>query len=352
MSRDRIILAAEDIPYLVSLQNKFTEELFNLIDLEVITDRSYFSEFLSVPQEAQVLIVSEKLYVPQIRKHRFGQVFLLTEEPGEKIQPDDGLNRIYKYTSIKEIYSEVISRSTEVLRLDRETVADPRILLVTSATGGAGKTTVAMGLCASLVRGYKRVLYLNCEKLQTFQLLMHSQAPLTEEEAYTALMHPTQDLYAQIRHCIRTDRYHYLPPLPAPQMSLGISMDAYMRVAEGARKSMDYDYIVVDTDSVFDEDKARFLDLADRVFIVTEQSPYHAQACSRFISNIAGLSPEKYFFVCNKYSENRENALTDPQLRLCFTVNEYVRAADSYENFCASGFSGDEGMERVRWLLN
>lgn len=352
MSKDRIILAEEDVPYLVSLQNKFIEELFNLIDLEVISDSGYFSEFLSVPQEAQALIVSEKLYTPQIRKHSFGRIFLLTEEPNEDTQADDTLLRIYKYTSIKEIYSEVISRSTGILQLDRAVTTDSQIILVTSATGGVGKTTVAMGLCASLVRGYKRVLYLNAEKMQTFQLLLRSQAPVTEEDAYSALMHPTRELYAQLRHCIRTDRYHYLPPLRAPQMSLGISPDAYMKIAEGARKSMDYDFVVVDTDSVFDEDKARFLNLADKVLIVTEQSAYHVRACSSFVSNIADLNPEKYFFICNKYSEERENALADPQLHQRFNVNEYVRTVNSYETFCASGFTGDEGMERIRWLLN
>ena len=62
MSRPRIIIADTDVNYIQSLQLKFIEEFFEKIDLEIITEREYFDELFSVPQKAEILVVSEDLY--------------------------------------------------------------------------------------------------------------------------------------------------------------------------------------------------------------------------------------------------------------------------------------------------
>ena len=58
MKRPRIIIADTDSNYIVPLQLKFAEEFFDKVDLEIITDPAYFSELFSVPQTADILIVS------------------------------------------------------------------------------------------------------------------------------------------------------------------------------------------------------------------------------------------------------------------------------------------------------
>ena len=42
-------------------------------------------------------------------------------------------------------------------------------------------------------------------------------------------------------------------------------------LAEAARKEQEYDYIVIDADSVFDEEKAALMQLADKILIVTQR---------------------------------------------------------------------------------
>ena len=68
MSRPRIIIADTDVNYIQSLQLKFIEEFFEKIDLEIITEREYFDELFSVPQKAEILVVSEDLYEKQSSK--------------------------------------------------------------------------------------------------------------------------------------------------------------------------------------------------------------------------------------------------------------------------------------------
>lgn len=68
---------------------------------------------------------------------------------------------IFKYTSIKEIFNEIAGKSADVLKIDKASKRETQVILFYSASGGVGKTTVAMGVAASLTKNYKRVLYIN-----------------------------------------------------------------------------------------------------------------------------------------------------------------------------------------------
>ena len=80
MSKPRIIIADTDISYIIPLQQKFIEEYFEKIDLEIISDPSYYELFFSSPQKADVLIVSEELYSTKLQRHNIGNIFLMTEQ--------------------------------------------------------------------------------------------------------------------------------------------------------------------------------------------------------------------------------------------------------------------------------
>ena len=47
MTKAKVIIADLDLNYTTKLQYKFIREFLNKIDLEIITERSYFEEFLS-----------------------------------------------------------------------------------------------------------------------------------------------------------------------------------------------------------------------------------------------------------------------------------------------------------------
>ena len=58
MSRARVIVADTDINYIIPLQLKFAEEFFDAIDLEIISDRSYFEELFASPLYVFIILVS------------------------------------------------------------------------------------------------------------------------------------------------------------------------------------------------------------------------------------------------------------------------------------------------------
>lgn len=324
MARPRVIIADEDANYIVPLQFKFVTDFFNKIDLEVITDRAYFDEYFSKPQNAEILIVSDELYDSALQRHNIQNIFVMMEQYDEGGTGELNVNQLFKYTSIKEIFNEIIGKSAGVLNVAAVETKETQIILVTSAAGGVGKTTVAMGVAACLAHNYKRVLYIEAARLQSAQCMLKNDAPISSPDIYTKLLNPSESIYEEIKHVIRKEGFSYLPPFKAALLSLGLSYSVYEKIAMSGKKSDDFDYVIIDAESSFDEQKINLLDLSDKVIVVLKQENNVVYATNQFVSNIDNLNTDKYLFVCNSFNSEQYNAIISPDIRLKFAVNEYV----------------------------
>lgn len=349
--KPRIVIADNDKNYIVPLQLKFVEDFFDKIDLEIISDCNYFDEFFSVPQNIDILIVSEDLFNPSLQKHNIENTFVMTEQHEEDETAELNVYRIFKYTSIKEIFNEIIGKSAEALQIETEDHKEPQIILVYSASGGVGKTTVALGICACLTKNYKRVLYIDAERLQVFQNKLNNPAPISESDVYSEMMSPDEDVYGEIKHVIRKEGFFYLPPFKGGIMSLGISFSSYSRIAVSAKKSYDYDYIVIDTDSVLDDDKAELLSVADKVIVVTSQTVSSVYATNLFVSNINDANSEKFCYVCNNFSKEKDNALISPDIQVKFAVSDYIEHIYQYDRTSCEDFSKNSDIQKIAFLV-
>jgi len=351
MAKPRVIIADTEISYVIPLQLKFVEDFFEKVDLEIITDKAYFDEKFAIPQRADILIVSEDLYEQSLQRHNIANIFLMTEQAGGEQTDIPGVTRIFKYTSIKEIFNEIISKSADVLNVQGIEKKETKIILVYSACGGVGKTTVAMGISAGLAQKYKNVLYINAAHLQTFQHMLENTSAITSSGDYSVLSRASDTVYADIKHLIRKETFSYLPPFKAAVMSLGLSYSIYKNIITSAKKSNEYDYIVVDADVTFDEEKAELLDLADKVVIVTNQTMAAVSATNLLVANINGINKDKYVYVCNDLKKDESNALISPTVSLKFSIGEYVEHFSCYEQMNPTDISENVGMQRAVFLI-
>lgn len=351
MARPRIVIADTEVNYVIPLQMKFVEDFFEKIDLEIITEKAYFDEKFSTPQRADVLIVSESMYDPAVQRHNIANVFLMAEQPGEGGVDTPGLTKIYKYTSIKDIFNQIIGKCGEVLKACGAEKKETRVIVVYSANGGAGKTTVAMGMCAGMAQNFKNVLYINASHLQMFHGLLENPSAITSNGIYGVLARGTETVYEEIKHAIRKEGFFYLPPFKAALLALGVPYGVYKAIVKGAKKSNEYDYIVVDVNSTFDEGCVELLAMADKVLIVTNQTEPAISATNLFLSNINGSNKEKYSYVCNRFNKEEENALISPEVSLKFAVDEYVEYFPCYDRMMPKDFAEDAGMQRVTFLM-
>jgi cellulose biosynthesis protein BcsQ len=351
MAKPRVIIADEDTNYIVPLQFKFVSDFFDKIDLEIITDREYFNEYFSKPQNAEILIVSEELYDSSLQRHNVDNIFVMCESQDDGQTGELNVNRLFKYSSIKEIFNEIVGKSAGALNIAVTEKKETQIILVTSAAGGVGKTTISMGVAASLAKNYKRVLYINASYLQVYQQMLDNPSSITTSDVYAKLAIEAQDVYSEIKHVIRKEAFNYLPPFKASLMSLGLSYSVYEKVILSAKKSEEYDFIIVDADTTFDEDKAELINLSDKVLVVTKQTIASVLATNLLVSNINGVLSDKYIFVCNDFDKEANNALINPSISLKFTVSDYVERIRQCETMKPSELVKESSIQRMSYLV-
>ncbi len=344
-------MADTDINYIIPLQAKFAEEYPGEIELEIITDPEYFAQLFSSPQKVDVLIVAEQLYSGALRRHDIGYIFVMMEKYEEGTTEELSINRLFKYTSIREIFNEIVGKSSAVLNVNIHTKKSCQMVIVCSAAGGTGKTTVAMGLAGCLTRNYKKVLYINAERLQTFQYRMENKSAISDPEVYMSLADPQPSIYQEIRNLVRREDFNYLPPFKAPLMSLGLHYSVYRKIAASAKKTNEYDFIIVDADPVFDEEKATLIGEADKVVIVTRQTEITVLATDALVSNINGIGSEKYLFVCNDFRKDEDNYLTSSDIGIRFQVNEYIEHFPEGEKITVDKLAHDTGIQKTAFLI-
>lgn len=351
MAKPRVIIADTEVNYVIPLQLKFGEDFFEKVDLEIITDGEFFRNEFATPQRADILIVSEELYDASLQRHNISNIFLMTEQAGGEQNENPGVTQIYKYTSIKEIFNEIISKSAGVLAVEGKEKKETQIILVYSACGGVGKTTVAMGISAGLAQNFKNVLYINAAHLQTFQEKMSNQTAITASEIYTKLVGGVEDVYSEVKHVIRREQFSYVPPFKTALVSMGIPYSVYEKLALSAKKSKDFDYIVLDADSTFDEDKIRLLGIADKVVIVTEQTTASVYATNKLFDNLSDMTSDRYIFICNDFEKDKSNALIMPDLTKRFAISEYVSHYIGYDQMTCVEYAEDSGIQKALFLV-
>lgn len=351
MSKPKVIIADEDVTYIAPLQLRFVKDFFDKVELEIISDRDYFNDYFLKPQNAEILIVSDKLYDASLQKHNISNIFVMMEQLEEGQTGDLNVNKMFKYTSIKEIFNEIVGKSAGALNIASIEKKETQVVLVTSAAGGVGKTTVAMGMSTCLAQNYKRVLYINASRLQSFQNMLDNDTALTSPEVYAKLMNPQENIYQDLKHVIRKEVFNYLPAFKTSILSVGLQYSVFKIIALSAKKSGDYDYIVIDAENTFDEEYTKLLELADKVIIVTAQSMHAVYSTNLLISNVNGISSGKYIFVCNNFDSEGDNALIRPEMDVKFSVENYIENIKGIEGQRLTEYAKIQGIQKTAFLV-
>ncbi len=351
MVKLRIIIADTDVNYILPLQFKFATDFFDKVDLEIITDKSYFNTLFSSPQKADVLVISEDMYDHSLQRHNIGNIFLMTEQYEDNQNDDQHINRIFKYTSIKEIFNQIIGKSEILPKVSAYEKKETQIILVYSACGGVGKTTIALGAAACLTENYKRVLYINAGRLQSFQRMLDNKGAIVSSDIYGTLADTGYNAYNEVKSTIRQELFYYLPPFKAALISLGLDYSVYERIAQGAKKSAEFDYVIVDADSSFGEAEASLISIADKVILVTRQNENSVFATNLLVDSISDINNEKYIFVCNDFDKESENAIISANTPAKFAVSDYVEHIFNYDKLTASDLANEGGIQRVALLM-
>lgn len=351
MAVPRMIIASSDTDYLKPILSGFTEGFYNEADLEMITDRDYFNELFSSPQRAELLIVSDEMYDVSIHRHNIESILLLTDSEEDAGSEEGAVHKIYRYSSVKDIFNEAAKICASYLKKNKTKKRETQIIAFTSAEGGTGKTTAAMGIAGALSREGKKVLYVNSGQLQSFGYLFKDTLPISDNDIYMNLSNREELSYMDMKDVIRCECFSYMPPFKAMLISLGIETEAFIRMALEAKISGDYDFVILDTDGVHNDSDIRALDTADKVAVIIRQTKASVHAANVFAANINGIRNGKFIFICNDTDKSPEGSRTVYEYKTDFYIRGYIDHIDEYEMLKGEDYSKNYSIRKTALLF-
>lgn len=310
MSKPLLIIADRDEDYLLAIEKKILKEIGNQIELEVISDVNYFTQFFSTPKTAELMVVGEDLFTRELLKHNIAHVFILSETIHNI---DDGSTMelsaeyVNRYASTSEIFNQIVRFSRDKLLQDTIQKKETQVVAFYSACGGTGKTAISLGLAKSLADKYLRVLYVSTESVQSFGFYMTHHGDYLGEEGYRAIRSAGRAVYANLKEHLRCEGFDYIPPMMTSLDARNISTDIYRYFVQGAKESKDYDYIIVDIEAGYSNERLELLSLADKIYIIVLPTKISVTKMQFLEQNISMNDKEKYVCVCNRCRQNDEN---------------------------------------------
>ena len=346
MTKPVIVLADVDEEYITALEEKFIEELREKVELEIITEQSYFEEYFKRQTPVEVLVVGEQLFFHDLEKNNIKNIFVLQENMVEAIDNTAIVKHVLKYSSTNKIYQQVIGANSCLSKICSEKhLSKTKVIVVYSPIGGVGKTTLALGMGSYMSKG-RKVLYINAERMNTFQYFFNDVSTIPNNVGME-LGNTNSELYAKIKGLIATDALDYLLPFGVALSSLNLDYSIYNKIIESVKEADEYDYIIIDADTVFDMTKAVMLAKADTVILVGNQDEKTNYVMNILKKNMVYDNPEKYFYVCNCYEENKSifDEFDD------FIVSDNVRKIEHIDKFNLKLLAEEKDIQKISLLV-
>jgi len=344
MAKHKIIIAETEKEYVIPLELKFLEDLPAETELEVITDRDYFSEYFEQPVKAEVLIVSRELYSDELNKHNVNHIFVLTETEDDLKETNGSVQKIYKYTSLKFIYNQVMFSLTGEIMSGEGNAKETKVVVVYSAIGGSGKTSLAMGLAGSLTQNFQKVLFIDAEYVQNAHFFFRDGTALPTDVIAKAQAEPN-NMFHVIRPYCRHEDFDYLPPFRASLSAMNLSYSFYIDLIRNIKATKQYDFIVVDTDSIFDALKNELLAVANKVVMITMQDEYSAMKTNTLLNSVDLTDDAKLMFICNIYRNEKPNILLDSSIK--YMVSGYIEEVEMDSVPTINDLASIDGIQKI-----
>ncbi len=291
----KLLLISLDEEYVNIIEGAMAGGLSGKVDISIISDMKFLSEFANYDYKVNLLIVDEKC-VEYTGKIKADTRLIITE------RNDNTEGFIYKYGG-----GQAVLRSIPIEYIRSDGLNDSKLIKVTGITGGSGKTTTAIGVAKVLYEMGRKVLYINSENIQNFSYLIDEEKTLPDE-VIRVLTKPATVSADYILRAVEKNGFDYVPEMRGVLSSWQITVDIMLDIAGEICKRKIYDYVIFEMpDEVTTKDAFR-IHPGENAIVTLLQDKYSVKKTERFIEAM-GYTPESCFLVCGKYRADEEDAL-------------------------------------------
>ena len=223
------------------------------------------------------------------------RIELSEEPPGEAQKLSGGLpdapKKIYKYQSGEQILRELVSsyqlsKTSEPKK--RQGLA--RLYLVYSPIGRSGKTSFAESLAKTLQKDM-RALYISLEEVSARADTLHPDSAGSLSDLLYFYKQERMDT-ERIRTMITSvEGMDFIPPVRSPEDIATLHDEELPQFMQALRAAVDYDAIVLDTDSILSRVEG-ILPQADWIFMPVTDHPAHSRKLTALEHYLSG-SPHR-----------------------------------------------------------
>ena len=289
-------------------------------DFSLFSDLDVFEKEIEKESEIDIFITDKDYQLGQNVKLSVQNILLFTDEDKDVSEGTSKLNvqLIYKYLSVKEIINEICS--CPVLKgIEEEEGIVTDIIVVFSPIGGAGTTTMALGLSEVLTNKHKKTLYINVGQLQNHAFKFKDKTPL-DDATVKKFKETDIDFYESIKSKIREEGFSYIPPFPRCLSSLDLQDRHIVQAITKIKEVGIYDYIVIDTASELNECNSELMAEAEHVLVVGKPDEESLYKFKIFLRAIDCTDKNKFRFVCNHVQDG--TALKDTPFETDFVHHD------------------------------
>ncbi len=319
--KSRLVLGDTDQYYVDKFYQYYesNSKMMDLFSLAAFTDREKMENYL-YEQGADIVLADEHM---EIDLEHFinipARVYLTSSF---NIATIKNVKAICKYQIFDNIYKEImllcsdINSESIVQKMGASANKGTKLFVLQSINGGAGASTIAIALARNIARKHKNVLYLNLELLGDSLKYFKGKGIYDFSEIIYAVQGRKSNLALKIESTARRDAsgVFFFEPCQNCMDVLSMNEEDIYFLLENIKNNCTYDYVIVDTSLEMQKKDFKIWDIADRVFIVLEDTN---QANDK----------EKQFIQALRSKQQMENIAIIPKFRRIY--NKVSREVNS-----------------------
>lgn len=270
---------------------------------------------------SQMLILAEEALADRLRAEQIHRPIVWLSDSTDRT--DDEWVRIPKYQPLNQLFAQFILLHEQGISPSRSSHQEQRgkSIAVYSASGGAGKTVVAINLARQLAEQGQSVMLINLELVSSLPVFFpDGETEQMAELLYWARTKPDQleQKIEQIKRYDHATKVNYIPsPRNVREMMEMTADDVEIMMSRLARCGV-YDAVIADLPSTAHDRVWRTLYCCDRILWIVGDDALGRHKAEIHWSEMRRLEPEmgpalteKVYFLLNKCKGKQMNGIRD-----------------------------------------
>ncbi|ANE47853.1 hypothetical protein SY83_17895 [Paenibacillus swuensis] len=328
----QVLWADPDPDYLSRIANYVrSTPRFNKLNIRYISELEQMSQHLQTGLRTDITLVCSTWISDLEFELKASTQCLIAIADSETELYKEGLSFVNKYQSVDDLFSKVYTlyagalgdRSLFKDNANRE--QDTRIISVFSATGGCGKTTVAMNLAHLLSERQENVLYLSLESIPSTTAWLHGSEEAGFSQVLYYLRQEDAALEQQLKACIQKDEYtgvSFIAPHHSVREMQHMESADVRKLIAALQQLNQFSYIVMDLESCYHNRILESMAMSDAVLWLVLDDLHSTRKAKLWLTEANLNQPQQLErirqaarFYTNKYtgafraSEDQEDVL-------------------------------------------